>query len=803
MPKYCRNCGKPIGNSASFCSSCGANIESFSPPAAKQQASNHQPKAYCRPVLFRIVASALIVILTISAVKKLLPRDEFLIAPPDKPTYTTSCSDKAEISTAPVSPENPIAVIGPVSVDMKPWNLNGEDEIIVKQFPEKTDASGYITLREYDFSLKSGQSQFTTSAWITLPVTANDDEEGSVVYLNEDTGEWEYIAYDLSEDGKCYVVYMPHFSTIAEKKVKDYVGMENDIRTVTGDLKTKGSLYQYGSYTTLSGEFIPIPERSVYMSEDSFRRLYLSIDTEELRKILLVAKLPTQDATAFALGTLNNAQSITDAAILLSRLENSLSAAGKIRLSGCMGGFGAALTAGRIAYQANHGGSFSQILWENKFNITESLLGALSFGAEYVGAAGAASVFSVAAVSVFVGSLAYDVYEDATKYDSYEERVYQFFLDQGKSKLGISGLPGYDNKDKLYPDGKNFDKVLKAIYENYADEPQKLDAAVANMYYSYAGYFWKYLYPDQREEFAKKEYAGEVIGGLIQWTEPTEEQKQKYVERTVARLASETEPMLRALAYDALAKMRQELYKTIHLEVQPYLNRTLTFVVKDKNLKNGESFSSSPYAAHGIRFDDKTAPQFTAKYLDLSVYTEDKYTPVARNNSDIVYKCNMYHYIQMGCPTIITFEGNPEAQLPAQTLSFTIDDTGSGDIIVTLELEEVETPVVSNSYWLGTWTYTYSYQSVVMPGSGEKPETINVKDVIEVSPYNKDGYDFKIITTTTHERGGKVETQRYENLGKVNPYNSDEMLYYRATGYDVFRKADQNTITAGSAEYKR
>jgi hypothetical protein len=112
---------------------------------------------------------------------------------------------------------------------------------------------------------------------------------------------------------------MPHFSVIAEIKTKKYIGTENDIRSTVGDLDTQGSLYQYMSFTSLDGSTIPLVLRSVYMSDANFLKLFSSIETDELRKLLVRAELPSQDAVAFALGTLNNAHSLAEGAMLLGK----------------------------------------------------------------------------------------------------------------------------------------------------------------------------------------------------------------------------------------------------------------------------------------------------------------------------------------------------------------------------------------------------------------------------------------------------------------------------------------------------
>lgn len=237
--------------------------------------------------------------------------------------YTVDEILNSPVKSGPVSPESLLVQLGDVIVNFDPWNLSSEDELLVHTLPEKTDIASGTSILGYDLSLSSGQNTFFTPVIVTIPRTVGED------------GEWSYVSSELSEDGLNYVASIPHFSLVGEKKVKKYVGTENDIRSTSGDISTQGSLYQYMSFTALDGSFIPMVQRSIYMSDSSFRKLFYTIQTEELKRLLLLAELPSQDAIAFSLGTLNDAQSLADAA---------LSAAGKIRLDGCMAGFGAVLT---------------------------------------------------------------------------------------------------------------------------------------------------------------------------------------------------------------------------------------------------------------------------------------------------------------------------------------------------------------------------------------------------------------------------------------------------------------------------
>ena len=407
---YCLNCGASLSAGAKFCPRCGATVTPPGPQAVVSQpahytAASDKPskKAVKRQTggIVAIIASGLAVIILFQLVigpliagRPLLGGSIALGDPSGiSLAYTAAELAGAPVQSATVSPQACVADLDSVTVNFEAWNLDGEDEVVVRTLPEKSDAAGGVSIRGYDLSLASGRSEFYTSAIITIPRTAGEDEDGSVMLYDEQTGAWEYIGHELTEDGKSYIVYMPHFSTIAEKKVKKYIGTENDIRSTTGDLDSQGSLYQYMSFTAPDGSAIPLVERHVYMSDTNFRKLFHSVDTDEVYRLLTLAKIPSQDAVAFALGTLTNTHSLAGGALLLSKVDAVLSSVGKIRLEGCMAGFGSLLTVGRILYQANKGGSFAAILLENKYNIIEGVLGALSYGASYVGAAAAATAF--------------------------------------------------------------------------------------------------------------------------------------------------------------------------------------------------------------------------------------------------------------------------------------------------------------------------------------------------------------------------------------------------------------------------
>jgi hypothetical protein len=74
------------------------------------------------------------------------------------PAYTAAELAGAPVESAAVSPEAYVATLGVVTVDFGPWNLNGEDEVVIRRLPEKVDAAIGATLLGYDLSLSQDKA---------------------------------------------------------------------------------------------------------------------------------------------------------------------------------------------------------------------------------------------------------------------------------------------------------------------------------------------------------------------------------------------------------------------------------------------------------------------------------------------------------------------------------------------------------------------------------------------------------------------------------------------------------------------
>ena len=111
--------------------------------------------------------------------------------------------------TVPVSPENTVVQADGITVDFGDFNLTEEDTLEVRSLGEKHDDNSGDRLVIYDFALASGRHTFPTEVTLTIPRTAGD-RSGRVLYYNDEAKMWEPIAFEESDDGRFYHVYMDH-----------------------------------------------------------------------------------------------------------------------------------------------------------------------------------------------------------------------------------------------------------------------------------------------------------------------------------------------------------------------------------------------------------------------------------------------------------------------------------------------------------------------------------------------------------------------------------------------------------------
>lgn len=134
--------------------------------------------------------------------------------------YTKTQLDAAPAQSLTVSPWETEADFGTVRVELDAWSLEGEsDTLTFRELPELSEGEEGWSLRGYDFSLGSGQHEFPTDVTITLPREETDALAGCV-WFNEETGAWEDVFFEVSGDGKSYLVYADHFSLFGVKSYR-------------------------------------------------------------------------------------------------------------------------------------------------------------------------------------------------------------------------------------------------------------------------------------------------------------------------------------------------------------------------------------------------------------------------------------------------------------------------------------------------------------------------------------------------------------------------------------------------------
>ena len=273
MSRFCGNCGTRLDDGIMFCPVCGNNTQPGTGPDPYRPAPQRKKKGSGIADIFIIV---LCLILLVNGTVAGLWYPGFLTEHPgvtDDQTDTSSNDDESEISyeddikigktsdisikyseeeikkaeksETKVSPDSPSADCGNVHVDFS-YNLRSDDTFTVSKLPEHIDKNTGLRIKAYDFSLASGQNEFATDVAVTVPRDTDDTDSTYWATYNEDTGKWERIYSQLSDDGKNYIVYTNHFSPKAkvsvarqlyEKLFGAFFGKKDEARKATKDLR--------------------------------------------------------------------------------------------------------------------------------------------------------------------------------------------------------------------------------------------------------------------------------------------------------------------------------------------------------------------------------------------------------------------------------------------------------------------------------------------------------------------------------------------------------------------------------------
>lgn len=248
--RFCGVCGKKLLDGAVFCSGCGATVGNVRSSA---EVPANRPKKHGKPCTMRALAAVLAVVITAEGTlfglnyKSWFGKDNkgvstvsdtvessgssgAVIKQTDVETdipdiyissnipfrYTEEDIHNAPEVKAAVSWEDDKTAVGDTKIGLQSWSLeNDDDEIILKDLPVLSAGEDGWSMKGYDYSLASGQSEFATDISITIP-----REEGECcakcVYFNEDADSWEDVYFEISDDESSYVIYTDHFSKYAK-----------------------------------------------------------------------------------------------------------------------------------------------------------------------------------------------------------------------------------------------------------------------------------------------------------------------------------------------------------------------------------------------------------------------------------------------------------------------------------------------------------------------------------------------------------------------------------------------------------
>ncbi len=539
--------------------------------------------------------------------------------------------------TAPVSEESPsVQFDNGIGADLFWWNLeSGPDELVVRMLPEKTNEDTDDRMIGYDFSLSSGRHEFSTNITVTIPRTASDANEGGVMYFNEETGEWERVYYEVSGDGGSYVVYMDHFSTIAEllfgegrekmgSALAGNIFVESSWRPKAPDPHSYMTEQEQAEHQWDANYFVPPAQRRLELV--NMNRMCQFIVSQEGQSQAIVEAMVRQEDRPGAFS-----RSIDQVNSWFGFVGGSVSTADTAgKVSGAAAEAAGILPEGKKAVDVffesiakTEGGTFSKaaeyfdkgsmillaakvlvqcfdkkLTWGRIYDIYDDnkwdgmgvfigLAGEYLKKKAYFSAAGAMPII---AVGLFVVVTAYDALEKGVwahavnEHETYEEMIYHEYLMQGNPHI----VSGYT----LYPSAKGFADALNYIYENEYKDSRDFNSfanRVESMIDRFVDEFWT-LSDEEIEKFANKN-----AWVAQKWERPLPTYVKEYKYRIRMGLYDELAPILENLAKKEYIALVEDYTDYMETYIIPVLNTEIYMIPKDLDLPAGEDPLHSVY----------------------------------------------------------------------------------------------------------------------------------------------------------------------------------------------------------------
>ena len=655
MNCFCSNCGNEIPDGARFCTVCGETVENVQPKKTTysqpvQITQNYQKIQYPQRVMQNITkrqkvgiaaiisAGLAFIMLFMLVIGPFISKQANSVRWPDTGKVTASGS-------AAVSPDNPVAKIGKVTVDLKD-NLNGQAKLTVQTGSQQPQSEQYTAIDVYDFSLE-GQIEFDTLIDISLPNTAEENEAFHVSFYNEENGEWEKLPYETSGDEVSFST--THFST-------------------------------YGLIRYNRNRYVG-PLTPLVVNYDELRKALKNIEDDNLFEQFLEQKgqVGANEWVKKGMSLFNDATgyvSIPPTYGATVGLEDSRVLADKLAA------VGGTVTFLKMAYQWQSGDSNKKILEDNIFDLCElSLSGAAM-------AIPASTLLPVAAMGIFTLGLAYEyVLVPAYQDDSlqYAYRTYHDYCmypniayDKERAKALADGMAEETpwvalqvyNKDKkkweLVKGGAMLEQSFSNKWKNalmdsytlYVKDPKAMQGRIDALIEEYLDAFWA-LKGTEQVQFAKD------FCGIDEkdWRWPDEVEIRQMKDAVKAELMRDLKPVFEDVQSTVLEDMKKSLIRDTDALVE-YLNTEISFVIVDPEAKK-EGFENTRVAKDIIRIET----------VSDSGHKDDWICQPEKWSGDAIFSCTLYNYLKEGCPAEACFyktEADLKAGTPYMKAPFTV-----------------------------------------------------------------------------------------------------------------------------------
>ncbi len=700
--KYCPNCGAQVKSTSVFCMNCGCQLQPVSQPRvhipeqyvqrnAARAAQNQTPPVRSSSKEWKKAIALLLasVIFAVTALKYpgFLIKDKrpengaagYLSGQGSADTdftefstysdysdYTSAGDDpsvltagelpliysreqisEAEVLTADVAPNNETVVVGDTSVLIPSWELEPEgDRIEVRPLPELSMGEDNWTIRAYDFSLASGTHEFDSDITITIPREGGAAECSGCVWYNEETGYWEDIYSEISDDGKYYKIYTDHFSLFGEKK---YRFDEKRLDLVIDDGRRID--LDHGVFIETRTSKGSRMEQKVRIDYERFWNMYQRKTLDDVkdigRSMELLVKPPKEAATWTDDGYGPIVDTVSDVFGLIGLADGSVGTAAGLAVGGdypLPDAVGQTLTMVDVIFTGYkvyaeaasnaitpYSKALADSVMNHKLDIFNSGVGVAStFAPEMLN-----PITAAVGLMLYTYSWGYErwvtdgVDEWYKQYYPDEGEVYRRFyqdagvrlyFDTGDDQVAAQSDYHYALMDKpssmddkkykefagfvndrggLRTDNyKGFAAAFSKLIELYADEPEYLETVMDELFRSAAGAFWRL--PEKKTQGAAgqgpkydflKEY--KYLGG-----DPYNLSRANQIQLSdayVMRMKVDTLKILENVTTTYQRKACEAVMRKMDTELLPVLNRKLVFHVVDGSLEGEQTFADSIY----------------------------------------------------------------------------------------------------------------------------------------------------------------------------------------------------------------